>query len=125
VGALSNSPGMYTKHLTNTFTTLLGLLLLLPLPGTYVQADDNSNPVADDPYILVQAEASRSQVIEVVSPPAGSAIPDAASQSNAKEKKCMTVCARWGEDCTYTDRGIGGTSRSCRRTCQQFTEECF
>ena len=40
-------------------------------------------------------------------------------------QNCMTVCAAWGEDCTYINRGIGGTTRSCRRVCQQFTEECF
>jgi hypothetical protein len=40
-------------------------------------------------------------------------------------KKCMTVCARWGEECVYINRGTGGTERKCRRTCQQFTSECF
>ena len=40
-------------------------------------------------------------------------------------RNCMTVCAAWGEDCTYINRGIGGTTRICRRVCQQFTEECF
>ena len=38
-----------------------------------------------------------------------------------KEKKCMTVCARWGQDCIY-DQNRG---RKCRRTCKQFTQECF
>lgn len=46
-------------------------------------------------------------------------------QAGDKKKKCMTVCARWGEECTYINRGAGGTTRKCRRTCKQFTEECF
>ena len=38
-----------------------------------------------------------------------------------KEKKCMTVCSRWGETCVFdVNRG-----RKCRRTCKEFTEECF
>lgn len=41
------------------------------------------------------------------------------------EKQCMTVCARWGEECTFINRGIGGMSKKCRRACKQFTEECF
>jgi len=58
--------------------------------------------------------------------PSGSLLlPEASGASNEKEKKCMTVCGRWGEDCTYINRGVGGTTRSCRRTCQQFTQECF
>jgi hypothetical protein len=52
-------------------------------------------------------------------------LPDSLTNSSNVEKKCMTVCAAWGEDCTYINRGAGGMTRSCRRTCQQFTEECF
>lgn len=38
-----------------------------------------------------------------------------------KEKKCMTVCKRWGEDCILDPvRG-----RKCRRTCKEFGQECF
>lgn len=59
-------------------------------------------------------------------PPSGNLLfPSANDPNNREGKKCMTVCARWGEECTFTDRGAGGTTRDCRRTCQQFTEECF
>jgi len=38
-----------------------------------------------------------------------------------KEKKCMTVCKQWGEDCIIDAR----QGRKCRRTCKDFGEECF
>lgn len=51
-------------------------------------------------------------------------MPDAPGQ-DAKPEKCMTVCARWGEDCLLINKGAGGMQRKCRRTCKQFAEECF
>lgn len=42
--------------------------------------------------------------------------------NRAEEKKCMTVCERWGEDCIINPRT---GSRKCRRVCKSFTEECF
>ena len=41
---------------------------------------------------------------------------------NAKEKKCMTVCDSWGEDCILNPRT---GSRKCRRVCKSFAEDCF
>ena len=38
------------------------------------------------------------------------------------EKKCMTVCEQWGEDCIINP---ATGSRKCRRVCKSFTEECF
>ncbi len=40
----------------------------------------------------------------------------------AEEKKCMTICEQWGEDCIINPR-TGG--RKCRRVCKSFAEECF
>lgn len=42
--------------------------------------------------------------------------------NKAEDKKCMTVCDQWGEDCIINPRT--GT-RKCRRVCKSFTEECF
>jgi len=42
--------------------------------------------------------------------------------NRADEKKCMTVCDQWGEDCIINPRT---GSRKCRRVCKSFTEECF
>ena len=43
------------------------------------------------------------------------------NESEGEDKKCMTVCKRWGEDCVIDpNRG-----RKCRRTCKQFGQECF
>ncbi len=40
----------------------------------------------------------------------------------AEEKKCLTVCDKWGEDCILNPRT---GSRNCRRVCKSFAEECF
>ncbi len=40
----------------------------------------------------------------------------------ADEKKCLTVCDKWGEDCILNPRT---GSRNCRRVCKSFAEECF
>lgn len=42
--------------------------------------------------------------------------------NKAEEKKCVTVCDRWGEDCILNPRT---GSRKCRRVCKSFAEECF
>lgn len=39
-----------------------------------------------------------------------------------KEKQCLTVCERWGEDCIINSR-TGG--RNCRRVCKSLAEQCF
>jgi hypothetical protein len=55
----------------------------------------------------------------------GSYILPEAPGSERKPDKCMTVCARWGEECIIVNKGPGGMQRKCRRTCKQFAEECF
>jgi hypothetical protein len=42
--------------------------------------------------------------------------------NKAEEKKCVTVCDKWGEDCILNPRT---GSRNCRRVCKSFAEECF
>ena len=38
------------------------------------------------------------------------------------QKKCVTVCKEWGENCIINP---ATGSRKCRRVCQSFTEECY
>jgi len=121
---------MYIRHqaittLANSFAFFL-VLSWASVPAQTiqpVQVQVNSGFTLDAAIQQVQNEEGRRN--ETVSPPANRRLPEPVSQPAAPEKKCMVVCARWGEDCTYNDRGIGGTTRDCRRTCQQFTEECF
>jgi hypothetical protein len=49
-------------------------------------------------------------------------LPDDYSQ---REKKCMTICKEWGEDCLILQKGQYGSERKCRRVCKSFAEECF
>ena len=75
----------------------------------------------------VQLTQNEQIVPPVINTPASGTLllpTDAAGKENT-EKKCMTLCASWGEECSYINRGTAGTTRSCRRTCQQYTEECF
>jgi hypothetical protein len=82
---------------------LIGLyLLLMHLSPVAFSADDNR-----------QSEEK---------PRSGSLILPAAADEDKSEKKCMTVCQRWGEDCMIDSRrGV----RKCRRTCKEFGQECF
>ena len=45
----------------------------------------------------------------------------------AEEKKCITVCSQWGEDCilSINPSATGSASRKCRRVCKSFAEACF
>jgi len=55
-------------------------------------------------------------------PRSGSLLLPAAADEEKREKKCMTVCQRWGQACMIdTTRGV----RKCRRTCKEFGQECF
>jgi hypothetical protein len=38
------------------------------------------------------------------------------------EKKCLTVCEKWGEACSMNPRT---GSRRCRRVCKQLGKECI
>jgi hypothetical protein len=90
-------------------------------PQVYTEGINN-NISADNSMILVQ----NIEKLEESKPQSGTLLfPESLIPTNKDEKKCMTVCAQWGEDCTYINRGVGGTTRNCRRTCQQFIEECF
>ena len=44
--------------------------------------------------------------------------------NTAEEKKCITVCEQWGEDCIINPSSNSGT-RKCRRVCQSFAEVCY
>lgn len=107
------------------------LLLCLAVSG-YVQSlyatDLHASPEMH-PYLLAQNEPQQRDRELLLPPPASGSLilPGAGNNPGADtvEKKCMTVCAQWGEECNYINRGSAGTTRSCRRTCQQYKEECF
>ncbi len=106
---------MCNKSFTGKIRALL-LTALLFGAWNAVSAEDNT-------YLLAQ---NAQHPPENTTPPSGTLVlPADTAGEETTEKKCMTVCASWGEECTYINRGAGGTTRSCRRTCQQYTEECF
>ena len=41
------------------------------------------------------------------------------------DRRCMTFCSRWGEDCVIHHAGTDRTIRKCMRTCKSFSEECL
>lgn len=72
--------------------------------------------------VLIQGSDRSLEIQQAV--PGSFLLPEAPGQ-DSKREKCMTVCARWGEDCMLINKGVGGMERKCRRTCKQFAEECF
>lgn len=52
----------------------------------------------------------------------GDLIIPGASESQGKEKKCVTVCDEWGRDCIINPRT---GQRKCRRMCKSFGQECL
>lgn len=76
--------------------------------------------------ILAQADQEQEKdkkTVEADQPRSGTIVfPNSLQQRNDNaNKKCMTVCTRWGEDCIIDP--IRG--RKCRRMCKEFGEECF
>ncbi|NKB37920.1 MAG: hypothetical protein GKR93_12260 [Gammaproteobacteria bacterium] len=53
--------------------------------------------------------------------PSGTLVLPVAKDEKEVEKKCMTVCQKWGQDCVYDNQ----RGRKCRRSCKQFGQECF
>ena len=107
----------------------ISVLQAAPVPaGIYSDyARENVQHQITTPAVLLLAE-NGAQGSDTPDPMPGTLLlPDDAQEPDKKdgEKKCMTVCARWGEECQYINRGTGGLSKKCRRTCKQFTEECF
>lgn len=95
--------------------------------GTAASAlgEDGAVPPVDAPeagQIIIQGE---DQTLETRDAMPGTLIMPEAPGQDSKREKCMTVCARWGEDCLLINKGAGGMQRKCRRTCKQFAEECF
>lgn len=107
---------------------LVGIFLLFGVPAGALDDDSASGGavVVESPEsaeILLLGEDKPLESKDAL--PAGTYIlPEAPGQDN-KGEKCMTVCARWGEDCLLINKGAGGMERKCRRTCKQFAEECF
>ena len=114
---------------------LLFSALVLSAPAVMAlspQGPDGTTPVTlrmtspGEAAVLVAEEDSKKdqQTDEIL--PGTLLLPDSQqSEKPASEKRCMTVCARWGEECLLLNRGAGGMERKCRRTCKQFAEECF
>ena len=49
----------------------------------------------------------------------------AANPGYREDRRCMTVCSRWGEDCVTLNPGADPVTRKCVRTCKSFAEECL
>ena len=59
---------------------------------------------------------------ETASQPESGSLVIPGEEGDQKDKKCLTICKRWGEDCIINPRT---GNRDCRRTCKEFGEECF
>ena len=108
----------------------VGILMLFSVAAGAAEADpakEGGALVVESPesgQVLLLGEDKPLETKEAL--PAGTTyiLPDTPGHDH-KGEKCMTVCARWGEDCLLINKGAGGMERKCRRTCKQFAEECF
>ena len=48
----------------------------------------------------------------------------AANPEFREDRRCMSVCSSWGEDCVTLNAGTDRMSTKCVRTCKSFAEEC-
>lgn len=111
-------------------TLPLALIFLCWVPGANADQAHSGDPdtlrgfasrqESPPKFILVQSDEKEDKETK---PKSGTVVypSDYDNKESSKEKKCMTVCSRWGETCVYDiQRG-----KKCRRTCKEFTEECF
>ena len=113
------------KFIQHISQFILSLLLCGFMGGAVAHHDHEAdaqagvNKAKSVQLLLVEADTSR---LDDERPRSGSLVLPAAAGEEKVEKKCMTVCERWGEDCMIDSRrGV----RKCRRTCKEFGQECF
>jgi len=122
ITVLNHESGRLVENNMNAnFVALItrGILLCL-LAGGFT-----ASSAAQDMGLLTQNEQIAPERVVPAPAPGTLILPGEQLDKDSASKKCMTVCAQWGEECNYINRGSAGTTRSCRRTCQQYTEECF
>ena len=104
----------------------LCVLFLNFSPAAFSAADNgdwssNSTSMAQQSDVFILAESENFNADDE-KPRSGSLVMPAVADDDNSEKKCMTVCQRWGQECMIdTTRGV----RKCRRTCKEFGQECF
>jgi len=54
--------------------------------------------------------------------PIGEVVQPGETGEQQEDKKCLTICERWGKDCIINPRT---GNRKCRRICKEFGQECF
>jgi hypothetical protein len=86
----------------------------------------NRVPLSLDGHMPVStqhlAETAKETTPQPAAQPESGSLIIPGEEEDQKEKKCLTICKKWGEDCIINPRT--GT-RDCRRTCKEFGEECF
>ena len=122
----------YIKHFfvrMPCFMLFSGSIFFFPL---IVQASTQNGVMHKDPayhgslnilpvkFLLAEAEQSVDSADKEHTP--GQLVIPGEDDNGSKQKKCMTVCKQWGEDCVINPRT---GSRKCRRACKRFGEECF
>lgn len=92
--------------------------------ANYLEARSSFGVEATDVYLVQSNDKPSEKSSKESTPKPGTLVlPNGFQQKEEpkSEKKCMTVCSRWGETCVFDDK----RGRKCRRTCKEFAEECF
>ena len=108
------------KSFRITTTLCFGLMLFIASPAFAAEISWNQLSGDSTAHSIVIAAAD-AEVGEPGKPESGTLVLPAATEKKEAEKKCMTVCQKWGQDCVYDNQ----RGRKCRRTCKQFGQECF
>ena len=105
----------------NLCIVLTGLSPAAFSAGAYLDWLQGTNSAAQRPDLIILAEAENDKSDDET-PRSGSLVLPLTADDDKSEKKCMTICQRWGQDCMIdSTRGV----RKCRRTCKEFGQECF
>ena len=77
----------------------------------------NSNNSLSDTQLLAENKQDNNSA-----PKSGDLVIPGASEAQGEEKKCVTVCEKWGKDCIINPKT---GQRKCRRMCKSFGQECL
>jgi hypothetical protein len=100
-----------------------GAVAVVPDTGQVPLFFSQPSRASSGPVLVAQTDEQQTMRDDKEIPKSGTLLlPESLDRDkNAKDKKCMTVCNRWGEDCIIDPR----RGRQCRRTCKEFGEACF
>ena len=107
-------------------TLVITVSILFSVASTAQQSSYAPRKIPDDappPAIVLDLESTDSQP-ERETATLRIQVP-AATQEFREDRRCMTFCSSWGQDCVTLNAGTDRVTRKCVRACKSFSEECL